>query len=278
MAIERSTGGVLGLEHEMKNMRGIRHEYGQRWVLNLGLMFVLMTGTGAASVSPQSYRLGPNDIVKVQVYGEDDLSTESKVDGDGNINFPLLGVVHVAGKTVPELQDYLIQRLAAGYVRSPRVTASVFKHRNFYVTGEVKSPGAFAYEEGMTIQKALAMAGGLTEKAERADISVLRSRDGRDEIVISKLDALVVPDDTIVIAAAQQFYINGEIKTPGRYKYEQGLTIHRAITMAGGFTDKASIGRTKVVRTLNGKEQSIRVDLDTVVLPDDIIVVPRSFF
>lgn len=261
----------------MKTTERIRQNRGQRWVLSLGLILLLITGTGAASVAPQSYRLGPNDTLKVQVYGEDDLTAETKIDGDGNINFPLLGLLHVAGKTLPELQDLLTKRLAGGYVVSPRVTVSVFKHRNFYVTGEVKTPGGYAYEEGLTVQKALAMAGGLSEKAERGDVNILRSN-GSDETLIGKLDTVVRPDDIIVVAEGQRFYINGEIKTPGRYKYEQGLTIHRAITMAGGFTDKASIGRTKVLRTLNGKEQSIRVDLDTVVLPDDIIVVPRSFF
>jgi protein involved in polysaccharide export with SLBB domain len=258
-------------------MEGIRVKHARRWVLSLGLILVMMTGTGVASVQ-QSYRLGPNDVVKIQVYGEDDLSIESKIDGDGNITFPLLGVVHVAGKTLPELREYLTKRLAGGYVVFPRVTASVFRHRNFYVTGEVKTPGGYPYEEGMSIQKALAMAGGLSEKAERGDVNILRSLDGNDATVVGKLETVVLPDDIIVVAEGPRFYVNGEIKTPGRYKHEQGLTIHRAITMAGGFTDKAAIGRTKVVRTLNGKEQSIRVDLDTLVLPDDIIVVPRSFF
>ena len=249
----------------------------ERWVLSLGLALLIL-GVGISSVLAQGYRLGPNDIVKVQVYGEDDLALETKIDGDGNINFPLLGVVHVAGKTLPELQEYLTKRLADGYVVSPRVTATVFKHRNFYVTGEVKTPGGYAYEEGMNIQKALAMAGGLTEKAERGDVSILRSLNGHDETLAGKLESIVLPDDIIVVEEGQRFYVNGEIKTPGRYKYEQGLTIHKAITMAGGFTDKASQGRTKVLRRVNGKEKSVRVDLDSLVLPEDIIVVPKSFF
>jgi polysaccharide biosynthesis/export protein VpsN len=185
-------------------MKEMGFEQGQRWVLGVGLAFVLMMGTGIASVSPQSYRLGPNDVVKVQVYGEEDLTVESQIDGDGNITFPLLGVVHVQGKTIQEFQQYLTARLADGYVRAPKVTTFVVKFRNFYV--------------------------------------------------------------------------NGEVKAPGGYSYQEGLTVHKAITMAGGFTDKAAKGRTKVLRTVNGKEISVPIDLDSLVSPEDIIVVPRSFF
>jgi protein involved in polysaccharide export with SLBB domain len=73
-------------------------------------------------------------------------------------------------------------------------------------------------------------------------------------------------------------YVNGEVKKAGDYPYEKGLTIHKAITMAGGFTDKAAKGRTRVLRTINGTEKTIDVALDSVILPEDIVVVPRSFF
>ena len=65
---------------------------------------------------------------------------------------------------------------------------------------------------------------------------------------------------------------------PGRYLYEMGMTVHKAITMVGGFTDTASAGRTKILRIVNGEEQSLRANLDAVILPEDIVVVPRSFF
>ncbi len=72
--------------------------------------------------------------------------------------------------------------------------------------------------------------------------------------------------------------MNGEVKKAGDYPYETGLTIHKVITMAGGFTDKAAKGRTRVLRVINGKEKSIDVELDSVLQPEDIVVVPRSFF
>jgi protein involved in polysaccharide export with SLBB domain len=73
-------------------------------------------------------------------------------------------------------------------------------------------------------------------------------------------------------------YVNGEVRRAGDYPYERELTLHKAITMAGGFTDKAATSRAKVIRKIEGKEQEISLDLEGIILPEDIIVVPRSFF
>ena len=113
------------------------------------------------------YRIGPNDIIRVQVFGEDDLTVERKVGGDGQINFPLLGNIVVHGRTIQALQDELTTKLADGFVRQPKVIAYIVRYRNFYVSGEVKTPGGYAYEEGLTVQKAISLAGGFTEKADR---------------------------------------------------------------------------------------------------------------
>ena len=246
----------------------------------LGLVLSLDTGTCFASSSPslQGYRLGSNDVVQVHVYGEDDLNVERKIDGDGNIQYPLLGILSVAGKTARELQDELTTRLERGYIRQPKVTVYVVKHRNFYVSGEVRAAGGYPYEEGLTVHKALSMAGGWTEKAERGNVKVNRVINGVTQSIEVAFDEPVLPDDFIVVPQMRKIYVNGEVKRAGDYPYERGLTVHKVITMAGGFTDKAAESRTKVLRKVNGKEQSIPVDLETIVLPDDILVVPRSFF
>jgi polysaccharide export outer membrane protein len=234
--------------------------------------------TGIAPVAAESYRLGANDIVKIQVYGEDDLNMESKIGGDGNINFPLLGVVYVKGKTLAELEEYLTARLADGYIRKPKIRVSIIKHRNFYVNGEVKTPGGYPYEDGLTVHKAISLAGGFTEKAEKTTIKITRVREGVAQAMEAELDATVLPDDFVVVAQTKKVYVNGEVKRAGDYPYERGLTVHKAITMAGGLTDKAAAGSIKVLRMINGKEQQIAVQLESGVQPEDIVVVPRSFF
>lgn len=248
----------------------------------VGLTFIAMVLAVAITTTyaelQEAYRLGPNDVIRVQVFGEDDLSVERTVDDHGTITFPLLGSLSVGGRTVQDFQDELTARLRAGYIRNPKITVFIVRHRNFYVSGEVKKPGAFEYTEGTTVQKALALAEGLTEKADRNEVKVTRQNGRGAQTVPVSLDALVLPNDLIIVPQAPKLYVNGEVRRPGDYMYEKGLTVHKAITMAGGFTEKAAENRTKVLRVINGQEETISVKLDDPVHPNDIIVVPQRFF
>jgi len=155
---------------------------------------------------------------------------------------------------------------------------TVARHRNFYVGGEVKTPGGYPYEEGLTVHKAISLAGGFTEKADKRVITITRAHGSQVDILTLEPDAMVRPDDLVAVAQARKFYVNGEVRRAGDYPYERELTLHKAITMAGGFTDKASTSRAKVIRKIEGKEQEISLGLEGIILPEDIIVVPRSFF
>ena len=249
------------------------------WRFSLVLVLVCTFNAGAVEpVLPQNaYRMGANDVIRIQVFGEDDLTVETKVGGDGKINYPLLGVLQVGGQTIEEVQKSLTARLASGYLRQPKVSVSIVRHRNFYVGGEVKTPGGYPYEDGLTIQKAITMAGGFTEKSDRTGLTVTRLN-GKGETLPPGADTLVMPDDLIVVRQLQKFYVNGEVKRPGEYAYQKGLTVHKAITMAGGFTDKAVTKRAKVLRLINGEERTLEIALDALLLPEDIIVVAQRFF
>ena len=244
-----------------------------RLLVTVFLLSPLVAESSSQSVGATGYRLGPNDVIRIQVFGEDDLSVESKIDGDGNIRLPLLGTVTVGGKTITELQGTLTERLAAGYVRNPRVTIHIVKHRNFYLSGGVKSPGGYSYEEGLNVQKAISLAGGLTEKSERGALHILRRIGGQEETLPVQLDTLVLPDDIIVVAEGQKFFISGEVKTPGRYLYEKGLSANKALGLAGGRTDKAEKNTVKVTRLTSGLAETFALSPDAEVLPDDILVV-----
>src|SRR6185503_2713862 len=143
----------------------------------------------------------------------------------------------------------------------------------FYASGEVKTPGGYPYKEGLTVHRALAMAGGLTEKAERDSLRVLRHTTGQEKTLPVKLDTLVLPDDIIVVAEGQRVDISGEVKTPGRYLYERALTVHHALSLAGGRTEKGDKGTIKVTRVVEGLAQTMLLTPDAAVLPDDILVV-----
>jgi protein involved in polysaccharide export with SLBB domain len=230
----------------------------------------------AVSAQPQNgyqYHLGPNDVIRVQVFGEEDLTVESKVEGDGTMNYPLLGSVPIAGKTVKELQDYMAGRLAEGYVRSPKVTVLMVRYRNFYVYGEVKTPGGYPYEAGLTVQKAVSLAGGFTEKAETRKIAVTRMVGDRTDTVVLGMEAPILPDDNLAVGLMQKIFVSGEVKTPGRYPYEPGLTVQKALSMAGGLTERTDLSGIKLTRFKEAGVETETGALETPVLPDDILTV-----
>jgi protein involved in polysaccharide export with SLBB domain len=230
----------------------------------------------AVPAQPQSgyqYQLGPNDVLRVQVFGEEDLTVESKVGGDGAINFPLLGSVPIAGKTVKELQEYLVGRLAEGYVRSPKVMVLLVRYRNFYVHGEVKTPGGYPYEAGLTVQKAISLAGGFTEKAETRKITATRVLGDRANTVVLGMEAPILPDDILAVAPMQKFFVSGEVRTPGRYPYEPGLTVQKALSMAGGLTERADPAGIKLTRFKEVGVETEAGTLETLVLADDMLAV-----
>jgi len=243
----------------------------------LSLLLVLLCACTAMAAEPapppDGYRIGPSDVIRIQVFGEDDLTVEGKVTGDGKINYPLLGALQVNGWTIEELQQELTARLASGYVRLPKVSVSIVRHRNFYVSGEVKTPGGYPYEEGLTAQKALSIAGGFTEKADKQGFKVTRLTHGRVETLAIGPDDVIQPNDSIVVTEGQRFYVSGEVKTPGRYFYEKGLTVQKAISMAGGVTEKAEKREIKVTRVARGLVETFRAEPELAVLPDDIIMI-----
>ena len=151
------------------------------------------------AISAQSYRLGPNDSLQIEVFDEPDLLTETTVSGHGTIKFPLLGELRVAGMTVKEVEEELARRLAEGYLKNPKLTVSIKQYRNFYVSGEARRPGAFPYREGITILKAITLAGGWTDRAVKDEAKVLRMVNGHQQMLIVGMEDSVQPDDIIIV-------------------------------------------------------------------------------
>ena len=243
------------------------------WFLGAMLVSGVVVALSAPLQGGHEYQLGPNDVVRIQVFGEEDLTVESKVGGDGIVNFPLLGAVPIAGKTIKELQEYLAGRLAEGYVRSPKVTVLLVRYRNFYLHGEVRTPGGYPYEPGLTVQKAISLAGGFTEKAEIRKIAVTRVVGDRADTMVLGMESPIWPDDILTVGLMQKIFVSGEVKTPGRYPYEPGLTIQKALSMAGGLTERTDLSGIKLTRFKESGVETEAGTLETLVLPDDILTV-----
>ena len=145
------------------------------------------------------YRITAEDKLTVRVFGEEDLSIEDlRVGSDGSISYPLLGVVRVVGLNARELERKLTNLLADGYLVQPRVAVSIASYRLLYVRGEVKSPGGYPYQEGLTVHKLVAIAGGFTERASESKISVASEENPDIEKKVG-LNYPVTPGDIVTV-------------------------------------------------------------------------------
>lgn len=145
------------------------------------------------------YRLGLSDRVRVTTYNEPNLTGEFQIGGTGTISFPLIGEVPAQGKTATELQQALTTRLADGYLRNPRVAVEVTTFRPFFILGEVERPGRYPTAEGMTIGRAVALAGGYTYRANRNKVFIRRRGDNVEREIDSESDVAVAPGDILRI-------------------------------------------------------------------------------
>lgn len=156
-----------------------------------------------------SYRLGAGDLIKITVYDEPDLSLDLLVGLSGSISYPLLGDIQVVGLSPRELEENLVKRLKGTYLVDPSVTVVIEEYRPFYVSGEVMKPGSYAFHPGLTIEKAISIAGGFTERASKSKIKVLRDEEfsgaGNSKTLNGvKLSDVVSPGD--VITVEQSFF------------------------------------------------------------------------
>lgn len=151
------------------------------------------------ATSRQPYRISTGDKIKIVTFGEERLSGEFLVHGNGKISFPLFGDVPARGLTIAELVDSLTGRLAPDYVRDPQMTAEVISFQPVYILGEVARPGQFPYVEGMTMYALIAQAGGLSYRANRKRAYVRHEREPAERLIKLESATPVRPGDTIRI-------------------------------------------------------------------------------
>ncbi len=356
----------------------------------VGLLLLIALLAGVASTA-QEYTIGPGDILKITVWGHDDLSKDYPVTLDGRVPFPLIGSLPAAGLTTSELARRLRDLLEKDYLVNPQVIVSVKDYLStkvqvlgeaekpglfyltgpttllellakagglgktagkdlvlvrseaapaggpgaastvllrldirkiqagdvkenillqngdmmfvpkasaFFVLGEVNKPGTFALDKEIAALEAVTLAGGFSGTAAPAGVKVLRrTAEGKQETIALDLAGAVPRDknfrladgDTVMVPKGNTFFVFGEVKKPGAYQLDKETNVLEGITIAGGFTDKAAPGRTRVIRTTDRGQQTINVDMNDVIrrgqrekairlLENDVIVVPESFF
>ncbi|MBN1663683.1 MAG: polysaccharide biosynthesis/export family protein [Deltaproteobacteria bacterium] len=248
------------------------------------------------AVSGQEYRVGEEDLLRITVYDNPDLTTEVRVSGDGMITVPLIGEVQVNGLTATEIAKKTAQLFADGYIKNPQVNVFILEYKSKKVTalGEFNKPGLIEMRGNATLMEVISNAGGITANAgdilyiQRNAIkgSTDRATDTTISVDLTKLlegkdpsmNLPVLEGDSIYVPRAAFVYVTGEVKKPGAFKITKGLTVLRSITLAEGYTQKARKSKTKIIRKTDKGEESIEAKPEDLVMPDDIIIVPESFF
>ena len=160
-----------------------------------------------ASAEPAVYRTGDEgpytldtgDRLRVFVYGQPNLSRLYTVDQAGRISVPLIGNVMARGKSTTELEAVIRRRLGAEFVKDPQVTVDVQQNRPFFILGEVRNPGQFPFVSGMTVQTAVAIGGGYSERASERSVRITRTHDGVAEDFEAPTNFVLMPGDTVYV-------------------------------------------------------------------------------
>jgi polysaccharide export outer membrane protein len=251
--------------------------------------------------SPNDYEVGVQDILKVAVYGHDDLSQTVVVQADGTFLFPLVGRVKASNHTTAELERKLQTLLSQGFIRNPQVTVSVqeYRSKNVYVVGEVSKPGPYPLTGAMNILELVSKA-GMAAGTSVGEVLIVRPHaevsgptlptesDAKADVIrvdLSRIQAgdistnvALRPNDTVFVPPAPKVFVSGEVKNPGAYAFFPGMTARQLVSVAGGLTPQGSSGRLKVVRDEDGKPREHGIKLDEAVEPGDTLVVRRKLF
>jgi polysaccharide biosynthesis/export protein len=167
--------------------------------VSAGLSVDASAQTPPSASSPDNYVLGPNDRIRLKVYGESDITGEYEIGNTGQVSIPLAGHIKAAGSTTRQLEKAIAAALAKGIVRDPRVNVEVAQYRPYYILGEVKKSGEYPYRHGLTVLDAVASAGGFTYRANENKVLLRRSGAGAEETYPLDAPVPVYPGDNIRI-------------------------------------------------------------------------------
>ncbi|CAA9891405.1 Polysaccharide export protein EpsE [Candidatus Methylobacter favarea] len=263
------------------------HGYEKYYSLWLALLLL-------ASIQPSTAanNIGPDDVIRISVYGYEDLKTETSVSTDGRITFPLIGEVEASGKTSRELEKAIAGSLIdKGFIQDAQVSVTVLEHisQQISVLGYINKPGRYTLNSDSSVVDLIAMAGGINDMGDSKAI-ITRSVGGKLQKYELNLrvyleDAESIPPfkiqqgDVVYLPKAPMFYIYGEVQHPGGYRLEPDITVVKALPIAGGLTLSGTENGMVIKRkNESGALQEIDVDLSDAVLKDDVIYVDKRWF
>jgi polysaccharide biosynthesis/export protein len=277
---------------------------------NLTVAEYMQSYPEAGARGTRDYIVGGNDVLSIKVYEEGDLSREAvRVSADGYISFPLISRLKVEGLSTAEIGELIARKLAEGqYLLNAHVSVVVSEYtsKQFMVLGAVATPGSYPLTAHERILNAISKAGGIKETGAGKRAKIVRTEKAgtaQEEQIVIDVDLqgilrgtdqhanlLMYDKDTLFIPTAESFYIIGQVNKPGPYPLiDRDLTLVEGIGIAGGFTNIAARNSTRIIRSENGQEKVLEVKVDditsagkkireVIIQPNDIIIVPESFF
>lgn len=255
------------------------------WVISVFYAHIAMS---AAVLD--DYRIGPGDLLRIGVFGYPDLGGDVRVSQSGNITFPLIGSVPVAGMSPREVETTLSQQLAAGhFIKQSQVTVLVvdFQSQRVTVMGVATNPGQYPLTGTRRVLNILADAGGVVTATAGSQVVLIHSDGTKVELDLTAMlngdvtqNPILRGGDVINVPKAPQFYIYGEVQKPGMYKLERKMTVLQAISEGGGLTRRGSERRVFVKRhsETTGKDLQLHLHGPDLVQPDDVLLVKEGWF
>lgn len=272
------------------------------FALCLALVIVAASRTHAhQATQPTNYVIGPQDILMITSFDQEDLSNKYPVDSDGTFTFPLVGRVKAGGLTLRQLEAELKRLLKDGFFNDPQLSVGVEKYlsQKIHIVGQVRNAGTYPLTGDMSLIEAIARAGSTMPDAS-GEVLIVRNRAGRsadgpvlpdgDDTDVTTVDLRSLQSgalsqnvalrdgDTIFVPRAESVYVFGQVRNPGAYAVQKTTTVLQALSLAGGVNERGATGRIKIVRLEKGKTIEVRVKLTDLVRPGDTIMVPERFF
>jgi polysaccharide export outer membrane protein len=260
-------------------------------VIIVSLLFLTLWSAVAGSAE-SDYQIGPGDVLKISIYDHPDLMTVARVDNEGFILMPLAGRVRVGGLTTSSASQTIAAELGADYIVNPQASVFVqeFRSKKVFIIGEVVRPGLYELSGPTTLLELVSKAGGLTRGAghnatirrngatgtaeKNIEVNIADLQSGPETVNILLMDG-----DSITIPKAAVIYVTGQVNRPSAFPVEPDITVIKAITMAGGFSPLAAQNKIKIIRKINGVEHVLeKVPLHEKLMPEDVMVIPESFF
>ena len=276
-------------------MIAMRTDRCPNWLGGRFALAIMIAAAGAllwltqAQAKPEDYRIGAGDLLRIVVFDHEELSVDARVSQTGNITFPLIGQVPVAGLSTRDAELLLARRvMEGGFVKQPQVSILVVEYQSqkVAVMGQVTKPGQYPLDASRKVLDVLAMAGGVLNDTAADEATLVRGDGSRAVIDLQKLfdgdpalNLAVQDGDTVFVPHAPQFYIYGQVQHPGQYRLVRNTTISQAISIGGGLTPRGT-QRGAIVKRVDatGKEHKVSVKDEDVLKPNDVLMIKASLF